>query len=139
MTDLSKMQRLQERVKELEAKLENAHSQHTLEVKESASRRRSLNKRLQLKEAECISLQDRLQKNEEKFDALKSNIENSVKVQAKVYDRHNAQVESLKALAEKDRAWLEEETSKRRAASIAMRKRTEVQVTRMQRRISTGW
>ena len=77
--------------------------------------------------------------NEEKFDALKSNIENSVKVQAKVYDRHNAQVQSLKALAEKDRAWLEEETSKRRAASIAMRKRTEVQVTRMQRRISTGW
>lgn len=133
---------LEQRVKELEQELAevkatNASAAATTESLVSLDS--SLLARLKRKEETCLILQARLERKSREFDTYRREIEKSVKAQMQAYVEHNEQVKSLKTLAAKDRLWLDEYTSRRRAASIAARKEVEIQVDRMQRRISTAW
>ncbi len=95
--------------------------------------------RLKRKEEECQILQTLLESKSREFDNFRMHIQHSVKAQIQAYIEHEEQVKSLQTLAAKDRVWLEQETSRRRAASVAMRKEVESKVKGMQRRLTTTW
>jgi len=130
---------LEERIKQLEAELQEVKTAASNALEKARKEHAAVAEQLQAKDLECESLQTHLDTLAAEHTSYAIQMENSAKVQIKARVNHNEQVQSLKTLAEQDRAWLEEETSRRRAASIQLRKASEDQVTRMQRRISSNW
>lgn len=129
----------EDRVRKLEKELQELKIISSAAAESSRAKQDHLLKRLKAKDAECESLRIHLDRTTAEFADYRNQIEKRLKVQVQAFSNHNEQVQSLKTLAARDRAWLDEETSRRRAASVALRKATEEKATRLRRRISTGW
>ncbi len=132
---------LQKKVEDLEQMLEEQniiHNRSTAAVEALTEENSSLLASLKEKEDRCLILEERLRKQSKDFERFRKEAEKSVKAQVQAYVEHDEQVKSLKELAEKDRVWLDEETVRRRAASVAIRKDVEGKVSRLKRRLSAG-
>ena len=132
---------LQKKVEDLEHMLEEQniiHSRSSAAVEALKKENTSLLASLKQKEDRCHILEERLREQSKEFERFRKDTEKSVKAQVQAYIEQDEQVKSLKELAEKDRAWLDEETVRRRAASVAIRKDVEGQVSRLKRRLSTA-
>jgi len=127
---------LEERIKQLEAELQEVKTAASNASKKARKEHATVAKQLQAKDLECESLRTQLDRLAAENTSSTVQTEKIVKVQIKAGANHNEQVQSLQTLAAQDRAWLEEETSRRRAASILMRQASEKHVTSMQKRIS---
>lgn len=130
---------LEEKIRILEQQLkdEQAASNATLEA--SKSRQYNLVEKIEAKDLECESLRVRLYRNTAEFAKFKEQTIRKAALQESAIMTHSEQVQSLKSLAEQDREWLVAETSKRIAASAALRKASHERVQTMQRRCSAGW
>jgi len=95
--------------------------------------------KMEAKDLEYESLRVRLYRNTSEFARFKEQTIRQAGLQENAIMTHSEQVQSLKFLAEQDREWLVAETSKRIAASAALRKASHERVQTMQRRVSTGW
>jgi hypothetical protein len=132
---------LQKKVEDLEQMLEEQniiHNRSTAAVEALTKENSSLLASLKEKEDRCLILEERLREQSKDFERFRKEAEKSVKAQVKAYVEHDEQVKSLKELAEKDRVWLDEETVRRRAASVAIRKDVEGKVSSLKRRLSTA-
>ena len=132
---------LQKKVEDLEQMLEEQniiHNRSTAAVEALTRENASLLARLKEEKDRCHILEERLREQSKDFARFRKEAEKSVKAQVQAYVEHDEQVKSLKELAEKDRVWLDEETVRRRAASVAIRKDVEGKVSRLKRRLSTG-
>jgi hypothetical protein len=122
---------------EQQLKDEKAPSNATLEA--SKSRQHDLVEKMEANDLECESLRVRLYRSTAKFAKFKEQTRRKAALQERAIMTHSEQVQNLKSLAEQDREWLVEETSKRIAASTALRKASHERVQTMQRRCSADW
>ena len=139
----SNVKALEEKIWILEQQLkdEKAASNATLEASKQASKSRQhdLVEKMEAKDLECESLRVRLYRSTAEFAKFKEQTIRKAALQERAIMTHSEQVQNLKSLAEQDREWLVEETSKRIAASTALRKASHERVQTMQRRCSADW
>lgn len=135
----SNVKALEEKIRILEQQLKDEKAASNATLKASKSRQYDLVEKMEAKDLECESLRVRLYRNTAEFARFKEETIRKAALQESAIMTHSEQVQSLKSLAEQDREWLVAETSRRIAASAALRKASLERVQTAQRRCSLGW